>query len=235
MSTSYHRSYARGGLTPGYTRPFSGNQEASRSSITVAELTAGFSDANAASHDTASVSHAAGKKSYCIVSHLTAGGGSFTCTGVASSGRTWTSVASQALTTGWIGIFESTAVGATSGAVTISWSGTVECAVWSVIEFTGANANAAAVQTNPTSHGSVNTFTDTLSAFEHPNNMCIAAARMGGNVTSYTTNLTPLSSQVSTTPICFLKVDYGINATSWTPAWATNRTTISVMAEVKAA
>lgn len=209
--------------------------DTTRSTITVAELTAGFSDTDATSHDTASVSHAAGKKSYCIVSHLTAAAGSLTCTGVASSGRTWTLVTSQALTTGWIGIFESDAVGATSGVITISWSGTVECAQWAVIEFTGAELGAAAVNVNPTSHGSLNTFTDSLPTFEHVNNMCIGAARMAGNVTSYTTTLTALSSTASATPLAFLKVDYGVNATSWTPAWATNRVTLSVMAEVKAA
>ena len=149
--------------------------------VTQAALTSGFSETDATSYSTASITPSADQLILAAVTSSAASG--IAAPTVTGNGLTWVQVASIALTDGFrmVTVFRSMGAAPSAGAVTFDFGATtqVRC-LWAISEFasvdtTGTNGSGAVVQSATNTAASGNPATATLAAFGSTDNATYGA------------------------------------------------------------
>lgn len=215
---------------------------AGRLTIGVSKLTSGFSDTDQLTMTTASVSP--GSNSLLLLGIAITQPTVTDPTTVVGNGLTWVKVTHIDMgTTGperRLLLYRSMGASPSSGTIVATWSANITGVVWALIECSnvdtsGTNGSGAVVQSaTVASASSVTTQTNTLSAFEHANNVHVAFTHLRA-----TTGVTPdadfaeLSNDASTAPANNLESEWAVNQTPCTVTHASSADAM-LSAEVKA-
>lgn len=212
--------------------------------ISVASLASSFSDTDATSYNTASVSPTAGRAWIVwVMCTRDATDLNPATPAVTGAGLTWTEQASFVFPTGAglrrkkLSLLLGTGT-PSSGALTIDWTNTCANAGWSVQEITGSDTTNPIVQvvTNGITSGTATSGSVTLAAAADSNNRPISAWVHGaGEGSTAATSWTELSDSTLSAPATGFETQWRSDAfdTAAAASWATGSAWCGIAAEIR--
>lgn len=212
-------------------------------SLVLTSLTSGSSTTNATSYATASITPTANSLVIAVVYGRRNPG--LAPSGLSGNGLTWVQVAdttSTALTFRHLTVFRAMGSSPSSGAVTISYAGTMDNASWSIFEISGTdtsgtNGSGAIVQSGTNADPATGTSgTITLSAFGSTSNMAIGSfAHNANEVTTPGSGFTEIDDIQIAENTSGNETEYKLNDNTVDASWATSIDFLAIAIEVKAA